>query len=143
MISLFDLGPRFAIWRSMTNGLYRGDELAMNFEYWRGILPTITVAALTSWFSVPFENARAAYYADKTYPSELRKGYKSIFDALRRIPSEEGANYLIKGASPIMARNYCLFSASVFLYDFMRDFFYLLREDAHGGDMARPFRIIT
>jgi hypothetical protein len=29
-----------------------------------------------------------AFRADKTFPVELQKGYKSWFDALRRIPLE-------------------------------------------------------
>ena len=41
-------------------------------------------------FSAPFaiviEMAQRAYYADSTFPEDLRKGYKSFFDALKRIP---------------------------------------------------------
>jgi hypothetical protein len=37
-----------------------------------------------------------AYYADKTFPKELQKGYKSYFNALVRIPFEEGPYYLFK-----------------------------------------------
>jgi solute carrier family 25 (mitochondrial oxoglutarate transporter), member 11 len=29
-----------------------------------------------------------AYYADKTFPKELQKGYKSYLDAFKRIPFE-------------------------------------------------------
>lgn len=31
----------------------------------------------TCWTPVPFENARRAYYADKTWPLELRRNYTS------------------------------------------------------------------
>lgn len=103
----------------------------------------MVASAASSWFSIPFENARAAFYADKAYPQDLRKNYASIFDALRRIPGEEGAYYLFKGSSPIIARNYCLFSISVFIYDFLRDWFYITREGAFGGDMPRNMRVIV
>ena len=39
-------------------------------------------------FGVAIEMAQRAYYADKTFPDKLRKGYNSYFDALRRIPVE-------------------------------------------------------
>jgi hypothetical protein len=57
----------------------------------------------TSWLTVPFENARRAYYADKTWPLELRRNYKSPIQALLRIPFEEGPTYLFKGGFPIIA----------------------------------------
>jgi hypothetical protein len=53
--------------------------------------------------TVPFENARRAYYADKTWPLELRRNYKSPIQALLRIPFEEGPTYLFKGGFPIIA----------------------------------------
>ena len=62
------------------------------FEYSfpRKIPGTILIAALTSPIGVPFEIARMAYYGDKTFPKELQRGYTSYFNALRRIPFEEG-----------------------------------------------------
>ena len=57
--------------------------------------------APTCWLTIPFENARRAYYADKTWPLELRRGYTSPTNALFRIPFEEGASYLFRGGFPI------------------------------------------
>jgi hypothetical protein len=47
----------------------------------------MAAAGLTSWIGVPFEMARVlfetfpnqkmAFYADKTFPKELRRGYTS------------------------------------------------------------------
>jgi len=37
----------------------------------RKIGPAMVTAALTSWISVPFEYAKMAFYADKTFPAEL------------------------------------------------------------------------
>lgn len=51
--------------------------------------------------SIPFENAKRAYYADRTWPKELRRGYTSPLNALIRIPFEEGPAYLFKGGFPI------------------------------------------
>lgn len=57
----------------------------------------------TCWLTIPFENARRAYYADKTWPVELRKGYTSPTNALFRIPIEEGPYFLFKNGFPIFA----------------------------------------
>ena len=95
MIGLFDLGPRITLWRQWTAGLWRSHGTG-DVEFWRRILPTVAASALTCWLSVPFEVARAAYYSDRSYPEHLRKGYKSIFNALVRIPREEGPYYLMR-----------------------------------------------
>lgn len=117
LIGFADVGLRLAIWKWLTGGIYRSWAGA-DFEFWRKILPTVFVSALTSWFSIPFEVSRAAYYADRTYPKELQKGYTSILNTLRRIPQEEGIFYLFKGSLPIMLKNYFSFSFLVYLYDF-------------------------
>ena len=57
----------------------------------------------TCFLSVPFENARRAYYADRSWPLELRKGYSSPFNALYRIPFEEGPYFLFKNGLPLIA----------------------------------------
>ena len=44
----------------------------------------------TCFLTIPFETARRAYFADKTWPLELRRGYTSPINALLRIPIEEG-----------------------------------------------------
>jgi len=120
MIGLFDVGPRLALWRWMTAGLWKS-WITWDIEFWRRIVPTVLVSASTCWLSVPFETARAAYYADRTYPKELQKGYTSIANALYRIPKEEGPHYLFKAAVPICARNYVAFSFLMYLFDFAYD----------------------
>jgi solute carrier family 25 oxoglutarate transporter 11 len=49
------------------------------------------------WMGIPLEVARKAYYADLTWPEELRKGYRSPLHALLKIPFNEGPLFLFKG----------------------------------------------
>lgn len=49
------------------------------------------------WTGIPFEVARKAYYADQSWPTELRKGYRSPLHALVKIPLTEGPLFLFKG----------------------------------------------
>lgn len=76
------------------------------FNFIRKILPGIFVSALTAPLSVPFEIARMTYYADKTYPKHLQKGYKSFFNTLFRIPFEEGPYWFYKNSFPFLFRNF-------------------------------------
>lgn len=62
-----------------------------------------------------------AYYGDKTFPKELQKGYKSYFNALRRIPFEEGPYYLFKNTFPFLMRNYLHTLTLFFSYDYLID----------------------
>src|SRR6266581_4648138 len=80
----------------------------------------------TCWTGVPFEMARRAYYADKTWPLELRKGYTSPTNALLRIPFEEGPYYLIKGGFPIAASAWIFWTGFLTIYSWVKNKFYFL-----------------
>jgi solute carrier family 25 oxoglutarate transporter 11 len=62
-----------------------------------------------------------AFYADKTFPKELQRGYTSYFNALRRIPFEEGTYYLFKNTFPFIARNFFQTLTMLFAYDYLKD----------------------
>lgn len=81
----------------------------------------MVTALLTAPISVPFEVARMAYYADKTFPKELRKNYTSYFNALRRIPFEEGPYYFYKNSFPFLMRNAVQTLTLFYTYEFCKD----------------------
>lgn len=90
------------------------------------------LAALpTCWTAVPFEMANRAYYADKTWPLEYRRNYKSPLNALIRIPFEEGPSYLFKGTLPIVYRDLIFFSYLFSIYAWLKNklFFFWVYND--------------
>jgi len=48
----------------------------------------MAAALISSPFGIAVDMASRAYYSDKTFPKELQKGYKSFWDAFKRIPFE-------------------------------------------------------
>ena len=97
-----DWAGRIAIYRWLMNG-WQATWGAFEHGFPRKIPGAMLTAALSAPLSVPFEIAKMAYYGDKTFPKELQKGYKSYFNALIRIPFEEGCIYKI---STINSNNY-------------------------------------
>lgn len=79
-----------------------------------------------AYTGVPFEMARRAYYADKTWPVELRKGYTSPTNALIRIPFEEGPYYLFKGGFPIAASAWIFWVSQFTYYSWAKNKFFFL-----------------
>jgi solute carrier family 25 oxoglutarate transporter 11 len=75
---------------------------------------------------VPFENARRAYYADKTWPLELRKGYTSPTNALLRIPFEEGPLTLLKNGFPVAMSQWIFWTSFCTIYSFEKNKFFWL-----------------
>lgn len=49
------------------------------------------------WTAYPLQVAREAYFADKTWPKDLQKGYRSPLHALFKIPFVEGPMFLFRG----------------------------------------------
>lgn len=104
-IGLTDIPARVTAFRYFNNG-WQKPFGSFEFLFMRKIPTTLLAALFTAPVGVPFELARMAYYADKTYPKELQRGYSSYFNALRRIPFEEGPYFLFKNSAPIYIRNF-------------------------------------
>ena len=119
-MGLTDIASRVSAYRWVSSGWQR-PAMGLELNFFRRIPGSLFIAALTAPVSVPFEYARIAYYADKTYPEHLQKGYKSYFNALRRIPFEEGPYYLFKGCAPFLARNFLQTGTLFYSYDYLKD----------------------
>jgi len=91
---------KLAAWQWIYGGTSSPQDFA-DANSFKHLACAITAFAPTCWTSIPFENARRAYYADKSWPLELRRGYSSPLNAMLRIPLEEGPSYLFKGGFPI------------------------------------------
>lgn len=119
-IGLTDIASRVACFR-WVNGGWQRQWGGFEYNLFRKIPGALFTAAFTAPISVPFEMARMAYYADKTFPKELQRNYKSFFNALRRIPFEEGPFFLFKNSTPFMLRNFFQTFTMFYTYDFLKD----------------------
>ncbi len=104
---------RFAVMHKFYGGSWSPICFA-DFNPIKNIFFSYMAALTTSWIGIPLEVARKAYYADKTWPEDLRKGYRSPLGALIRIPFEEGPLFLFKGYLPVFLGN-LQFTAQTFL----------------------------
>ena len=100
-----DIAARIYTFRYLNNG-WQKPFGAFEFQFLRKLPGTILGALVSAPVGVPFELARLAFYADKTFPKELQRGYTSYFNALLRIPFEEGPYYLMRNSFPIYFRNF-------------------------------------
>ena len=103
------VGTKMTAWRY----IYGGTSSPVEYADWNAfkILLWAQITFIpTCWTAVPFEMAARAYYADKTWPVELKRGYTSPLNALVRIPFEEGPSYLFKGGLPIILRDQLFFT---------------------------------
>ena len=102
----------------------------------------VLAATPTCALGVPFENARRAYYADKTWPKELRRNYTSPTQALFRIPFEEGPTYLFRGGFPLAMSNWAFWTTYFAIYSFLKNktFYFHLYFDFHY-DLVKAFNV--
>lgn len=97
-----DTAIKLAMWQYIWGGTWSPQEYSDSNTF-KHLFAAIAAVTPTAALTVPFENARRAYFADKSWPLELRKGYTSPTNALLRIPFEEGLYYLFKGGLPHIA----------------------------------------
>lgn len=95
-----DTAIKLSAWQYVFGGTWSPNEYA-DSNIFKPLICGIMAFGPTSFLTVPFENASRAYYADKTWPLELRRNYTSATQALVRIPFEEGPSYLFKGGFPL------------------------------------------
>jgi solute carrier family 25 oxoglutarate transporter 11 len=73
--------------------------------------------AFGSFIGTPCDLVLVRMQADSTLPEAERRNYKNVFDAFRRIVSEEGITSCWSGASPTIARAMSLNVAMLVTYD--------------------------
>lgn len=125
-----DTGLKLAAWQYVYGGTWSPAEYA-DYNAFKNIFSALLATIPTCWTAVPLEMARRSYYADLTWPLEMRRGYKSPLNALMRIPFEEGPSYLFKGAFPIIARDFMFYSFFFATYSWIKNklFFFWVYHD--------------
>lgn len=118
--SLFEIAPQVALFRRFNHG-WSSNFGGFEYSYYRK-LPTVALAfIMSSPLGVIGEMTERAFHADKTFPKELQKGYKSFFDTLRRIPLEEGPYFFFKNSFPFYAKHILGPFTSFYTFDWVRD----------------------
>lgn len=125
-----DAGVKLAAWQYIYGGTSSPAEFA-DVNTFKHLLSSLNAFIPTCWTGIPFENARRAYYADKSWPVELRRGYTSPLNALFRIPFEEGPSYLVKGGFPIWTSSLLFWTTYCTLYSWAKNkfFFFWVYQD--------------
>lgn len=119
------VAPQIALLRQFNSG-WSNNFGGFQYNYYRKF-PTIMAAALlSSPFGIAIDMASRAYYADKTFPKQLQKGYKSFWDAFKRIPFEQGPYYLFKNTFPLFIKHSIGPFTAFFCYDWLIDKFSVL-----------------
>lgn len=116
---------KLAAWQWIYGGTWSPQDFADSNSF-KHLTCAIMAFAPTCWTGIPFENARRAYYADRTWPVELRRGYSSPLSALIRIPFEEGPAYLFKGGFPIYSSAFMFWTTAATFYSFIKNKYFFL-----------------
>jgi solute carrier family 25 oxoglutarate transporter 11 len=77
----------------------------------------LTAGAIGSFIGNPCDLALVRMQSDSTLPLNERRNYKNVFDAFRRIVTEEGVTSLWYGATPTICRAMSLNVAMLVTYD--------------------------
>lgn len=118
--AFFDIGLKLAVLRQFNSG-WQSNFGGFEYSFYRKIPTFYAAFVVTSPFGVIGDMVQRAYVADRTFPSELQKGYTSFFNALRRIPFEEGPYYLFRNTFPLfMKHSFGPFTA-FYSYDWLVD----------------------
>ncbi len=118
-----DLAVKLAVWQYMYGGTWSPEDV-IDYNTFKPLICGGIAFGLTGWLTVPFENASRAYYADKTWPVELRRNYTSPTQALLKIPFQEGPGYLFRGAFPTVMNQTVFFTVFMYWYQFLKTKFF-------------------
>jgi hypothetical protein len=102
----------------------------INVDVWRRFLPSVGAALITCWIVSPLEVAQKAYKADLKYPEHLRRNYKSSFDALIKLPFQEGPSMLFKNSLPAILGTFLETWGLFYFTDYFLDYARFLHFDS-------------
>lgn len=117
-----DSGFKIAIFHWLYGGTW-GPYHYADFNLFKNMIMGFGAAALTGWTNYPLTVARKAYYADKTWPVELQKGYRSPLHAFFKILVTDGPSYLFRGGMLHYIANTIGYGWVLFFYTYMKDKF--------------------
>ena len=113
------------MWQTVYGGTWSPQEYA-DYNSYKHLYCAIFAFTPTCGLVIPFENARRAYFADKTWPAELRRNYKSPTQALFRIPFEEGPSYLFRGGAPLALNQWLFWTTFCTIFTFHKNKYFFL-----------------
>jgi solute carrier family 25 (mitochondrial oxoglutarate transporter), member 11 len=116
---------QLAWWQSCYGGTWSPQEYA-DYNSYKHLYCSLMAFIPTCGLVIPFENARRAYYADKTWPIELRRNYTSPTQAMFRIPFEEGPSFLFRGGAPLAMNQWMFWTTFCTLYTFHKNKYFFL-----------------
>lgn len=115
---------RQAIYGTLRLGLYfnftdyvRRKNNGENLSFGQKSMCSIAAGGIGSFIGTPFDLCLVRFQSDSTLPPEDRRNYKNVFDAMRRIATDEGVLKLWNGAVPTMARAIALTTAQLVSYE--------------------------
>jgi hypothetical protein len=120
-----DTAIKLSVWQTMYGGTWSPQDYPDSMSQ-KPFFAAIMAFLPTCFLTVPFDNAYRAYYADKTWPVELRRNYTSPLQALIRIPFEENPSYLFRGAFPIAANQFMFWTIFIANYNYLKNKFFML-----------------
>mmetsp|Transcript_16253 Transcript_16253/g.27487 ORF Transcript_16253/g.27487 Transcript_16253/m.27487 type:complete len:160 (+) Transcript_16253:265-744(+) len=94
---------RFGIFLNLQDYLKQKNNGA-NLTFLQKMQCSLTAGGLGSLIGTPADLILIRMQGDSTLPPEQRRNYKSVFDAARRIPAEEGITKLWSGGGPTVIR---------------------------------------
>ena len=94
---------RFGIFLNLSDYFKRKNNGA-NLSLFQKAQASLTAGGLGSFVGTPADLILIRMQADSMLPQDQKRGYKSFFDAARRIPKEEGVTALWSGGVPTITR---------------------------------------
>jgi len=120
-----DTAVKLSAWQYIYGSTWSPNDYA-DWNSYKHLICAWMAITPTCWTGIPFENAKRAYYADKTWPAELRRNYTSPTNALLRIPVEEGPYYLMRGGLPIATSQWMFWCTYLTLFTWCKNKFFFL-----------------
>ena len=99
------------------------DELAKHrpTDIWSRLIAGCVSGATAAFISCPAEVSLVRISNDNTLPLDQRRNYKGVFDAFRRIASEEGPKAFFNGSGPFVNRAILVGCVQVGTYDQLKE----------------------
>jgi hypothetical protein len=111
---------RFYLWRDF-NGGYPVDEAVIDVAWFKKLITSAWIGAVTSWIPVPFFNVARRYHQDTILPKEHSRGYRGYLHAAYSIAKNDGLLPFTRSSIPVMMR-YSLETAGILFWtDFAKD----------------------